>query len=450
MPASDPAGSSSALAFTSRALLTATMNSIDACASEGYRLACAGRFGDAIPFYEKSIRLSEQEGQVHDSGFVLALHSLAGCLTQVQKYAAVLPVAERALKLVASLAATDPAVTAVHGSLEYLRGRSLLSLDRVTEATASLEIARGFLQLAGSGNENELVEVLLLLSSILLLTDRDEMGLAALHQIDATCSSSMGYTMTVIQQLTYYNYQADLLAGLGRNDDACAALHRSVALATQVYGASSEEAASVLAKLGQHYCFAHRVDDAKQALRQADAVLTKLGKRNTLVYVSYLEAMGLLLIKTGGKAAAVAAYEKALVIRRSLLPPRDPAITANLSALSSLHDFAGNRAASAETAAAAALLTRRSQTACAGPGCNRQLREDGAPLDVCVKCRRTCYCSKECQTADWYRGGGHKAECKALIAEEAAAATASVSAVATPETGSKGKGGSSAARAPGK
>ena len=48
------------------------------------------------------------------------------------------------------------------------------------------------------------------------------------------------------------------------------------------------------------------------------------------------------------------------------------------------------------------------------------MRAGGAPLDVCVKCRRTFYCCKACQTADLKRGGGggvYRAECNALIAE---------------------------------
>ena len=69
------------------------------------------------------------------------------------------------------------------------------------------------------------------------------------------------------------------------------------------------------------------------------------------------------------------------------------------------------------------VVARRSQMQCANPGCVRRLREDGAPLDVCVKYRRTFYCGTVCQTADWKREGGHKAECKALIAEGKAAAT---------------------------
>ena len=39
-------------------------------------------------------------------------------------------------------------------------------------------------------------------------------------------------------------------------------------------------------------------------------------------------------------------------------------------------------------------------------------------------CRRTFYCGKVCLTADWKREGGHKAGCKALIAEGKGAAAA--------------------------
>ena len=73
---------------------------------------------------------------------------------------------------------------------------------------------------------------------------------------------------------------------------------------------------------------------------------------------------------------------------------------------------------------AISISRRRSQIHCAGPDCERRLRLDGAPLDQCAGCLRTFYCGKACQTADWKREGGHKAECKALIAEAAAAAAA--------------------------
>ena len=67
-------------------------------------------------------------------------------------------------------------------------------------------------------------------------------------------------------------------------------------------------------------------------------------------------------------------------------------------------------------------VARRSQSHCAGPGCTLRQRLDGEPLDVCVNYRRTVYCGKACQTADWK--AMHKKECKHLIAASATAAAA--------------------------
>ena len=85
----------------------------------------------------------------------------------------------------------------------------------------------------------------------------------------------------------------------------------------------------------------------------------------------------------------------------------------------------------AESARAVVMqVARRLQTHCSGPNCHRMLRPEGAPLDVCVKCRCTLFCGKACQTADWLAEGGHRAECKALIAEGKAVAAAAAAAEA--------------------
>ena len=116
-------------------------------------------------------------------------------------------------------------------------------------------------------------------------------------------------------------------------------------------------------------------------------------------------------------SGALAHTERALAIYREFFPPDHPHIAISLGNTAFLHAHRG-RPEYAETALLAAnAVARRSQTNCSGPSCIRKLREDGAPLDVCVKCRRTFYCGKACQTADWKREGGHRAECKALIAE---------------------------------
>ena len=80
----------------------------------------------------------------------------------------------------------------------------------------------------------------------------------------------------------------------------------------------------------------------------------------------------------------------------------------------------GRGAAATSARAAASSASLRSQLQCAGPGCPRKAREDGAPLEQCGGWLRTYYCGRACQAAHWKRGG-HKAECKALAAEGRAA-----------------------------
>ena len=58
---------------------------------------------------------------------------------------------------------------------------------------------------------------------------------------------------------------------------------------------------------------------------------------------------------------------------------------------------------------------------------------------MCVLCRRTCYCGKACQTADWK--AGHKAECKSLVAAAAAATTTTAAVAKTAAAVGGGCGG---------
>ena len=119
----------------------------------------------------------------------------------------------------------------------------------------------------------------------------------------------------------------------------------------------------------------------------------------------------------GDHEGSLDSFQGALGIFRRNLPPDHPIIGIALKGVARAQQHLQRPAEAAVSQQAGQAVVRRSQTRCAGPKCTRKLREDGAPLDVCVKCRRTFYCSKDCQTADWKRKGGHKAECKALIAE---------------------------------
>ena len=136
--------------------------------------------------------------------------------------------------------------------------------------------------------------------------------------------------------------------------------------------------------------------------------------QRSAIYATMLYNAGRASTYHGDTEPALGYFERALAIRRALLPPDHPDIGASLTSLAWITEHLGKEGG-AEFALAALAVNRRSQTLCANSGCVRRVREDGAPLDVCVKCRRTFYCGKACQTADCK--AGHRKECKALVAE---------------------------------
>ena len=138
---------------------------------------------------------------------------------------------------------------------------------------------------------------------------------------------------------------------------------------------------------------------------------------NTAAFASACSFLGYFLLNNSQPAEALSHLTRALELQRKLLPPDHPEIADTLHKIALANGHLGNAAAATQAAAASSAVERRSQSRCAGPGCTRNVKPDGRPLEQCGKCRRTYYCSVGCQTADWKREGGHKAECKALVAE---------------------------------
>ena len=143
----------------------------------------------------------------------------------------------------------------------------------------------------------------------------------------------------------------------------------------------------------------------------------ELNFENTQQFANACLTLGSCLYNDGQPVEALRYLTRALELQRKLLPPDHPNIAMSLNNIALANEALGNADAAAQAAAASTAVARRSQSACAGPGCDRHVKADGRPLEQCGKCRRTYYCSVVCQTADWKREGGHKAECKALVAE---------------------------------
>ena len=122
----------------------------------------------------------------------------------------------------------------------------------------------------------------------------------------------------------------------------------------------------------------------------------------------------------GRLAEALVLFEERLALCRKVLLPDHPELAFVLEDISNVKKKIGlDPAGAAQAASGAKFVYRRLQSRCAGPGCTRRTRGDGAPLDQCAGCLRTSYCGTACQAA-WK--AGHRKECKALRKEGAGAA----------------------------
>ena len=209
--------------------------------------------------------------------------------------------------------------------------------------------------------------------------------------------------------------EADMLSELQRYADALACYTSALNLCELT--ADTDRKATIMSRIGLCYSELGYTAEAMAASTRALLFAEKHGRTGTVAFAHLLKSASSTLIDAGDFPRALDYSERALDILRRLLPPEHPAIASSLYSVGLANQQLGYHEAADRTCIAANAMFRRSQQHCAGPGCLRNVREDGAPLDVCVKCRRTFYCGKDCQTADWKREGGHKAECKALIAE---------------------------------
>ena len=159
------------------------------------------------------------------------------------------------------------------------------------------------------------------------------------------------------------------------------------------------------------------MSSAAMYLNRASGIYMRSGLDATAEYAEVLLNTAGLHSKLGDEATALAILQRAAIIMKKTLPPDHPHLATLHSNIALSNAALGNTTAAAKARSEFKAVERRSQVACAGPGCSRKLKEDGTALTMCAACLRTHYCSVACQTADWK--AGHKAECKALQRENA-------------------------------
>jgi len=236
-------------------------------------------------------------------------------------------------------------------------------------------------------------------------------------QLELSLATARRAESMSLNDIGVINSLGNALWTMGRFEEALVYQLRELELDIKQHGKRSRSVAASMMNLG--YCLfrAGQRDEGISTLRRVVTLLKELNIENTALFANACNSLGACLSDAGQLAEALSFLTRALELRRKLLPPDHPKVAMNLNNIAVVNEALGNADAALQAAAASAAVARRSQSACAGPGCTRSVKADGRPLEQCGKCRRTCYCSVACQTADWKREGGHKAECKALVAE---------------------------------
>ena len=330
----------------------------------------------------------------------------------------------RAESCVNALDLSDPAVILEHAHCASSSANVYARLGRPTESIARLEQALQLFEscdyVAGR------IHTMALMASYKLATGQGEAALHLLASAQDMCTNS------ALER----DDQDELMLNIGRKQgavymkssrfqEALTCFNNLHTIAIRHCGEESGESASAIsaigsALLGIRGAAANSADSIEEAraltadvldhMHRALRMYNRVGMGSALESATVLGNLGsvetLLAVTPADYATARAHLDRCCAIRRRLLPPDHPQLADALKRLSKCMTKMGNGAGAEGAAAEASRIVRRSQTACAGPGCARKLREDGAPLDQCTGCLRTFYCGTACQTADWKRKGG--------------------------------------------
>ena len=390
----------------------------------------ARNLAESIPLREKLLSIIDPGSTL----FVITCVCLARELSEAGRELEALVHTERAIAVARTFdAGAALKVAADVGLSAAAAGRVYLKLGRPVECMAAFQCAAANFEMCPTPSKDA-VGCLTDLAEASLTCGQFDSATTALRSAKTLIASLPNGKTTFADVLARHASLAASITSSRRDGaatgmDALAARRDAQSQLELRYGACSQEAASGLVCMGSAYTDAGHFNEAAATLAAAERVFALLGTSDTLEYSLLLSNQCRLCGWRGDYELALQYGQRALALQRKLLPPRHPGLETITRGISIVLTQLGRHDEAAVFSADALVLRRRSQLACAGPGCKLRARDDGAPLDVCVSCRRTSYCGKACQTADWK--AGHRKECKALAAEAAAAAAATTTSTTT-------------------
>ena len=308
------------------------------------------------------------------------------------------------------------------------RGRLCMAMGRTTEAVAEMEHALAWSRRHSLTDQE--AKTLICLAELCILTGQFEQGLLHLDSAERLCRPLRNIVMRCMQ--TVFTCRINLLVPLGRYYEALDATDAYMKFCNPPAKPFLDLAAPALVAMGN--CFVQMADEnehrkkAQICFQEALSIYGDLGMKCSLPSARLFDSMGQLSLAEDDAETALSHFSTSLAFLQKRLDPWDPRLAVAHSNVATALQALGRGAEAEKSRELAAVLLRRSQIDCAGPGCLRKMREDGTPLTVCTKCNATHYCSTACQRGDWQLL--HRVECAELVAKAAAdAAAAAVSAV---------------------
>ena len=286
-------------------------------------------------------------------------------------------------------------------------GEALSRLGRPTEALIAYERALSVFESVGQAEE--VARVLNNISDVHREQGNFTSGLNALAraQVLLAGTAKHGSTLATIQSNV-----GSIHFVMGNFSEALACDQRALAQRETEFGRDSVAVANSLVNMSTVQCRLELFEPAKAGLSRARTIYETHALRDSVGYANALLNLGVAHEGSAAFQDALECFEASLAIKRRLLPRDHPSLAGVLANIARVSCALGNDDDAVSAGALSRSVARRSQVQCAGTGCGRRLTPDGLPLEQCQGCKRTYYCSVECQRADWK--ATHRGECKSL------------------------------------
>ena len=320
-------------------------------------------------------------------------------------YRRALVVMEAMLPMMAAASPQRTEFLAEMGSHQFLTGIQESRLGRMYEATVLYEQADATCRSAGDPRNMRCS----IIGAIAVCLQGQGKPAEAL----ATLERAVPLATTPRQRAEIMANKPKLLNAVGRSAEAFAMAKKATELVAAVSGPRSSWTANTLSVTADIAWQMGERDAAAAAARRSISILTELGEATTIVFGCASEVVGLAELHRGRPDVAMLHFNAAMTIFRTRLGMEHACMIKLLGHIAQCRLAVGNLTEASDCYAQAEGVRRRLQTSCAR--CKAPHRPDGSTLEQCGGCKRTHYCGRDCQTADWK--ARHKGECAALAAE---------------------------------